>query len=164
MKYLIISTILLVLLGCQNNHSTEKKVNLFCYESNDEDVKRDTFTIENIWQPYSKDSIVFKYNFTFNNLTHTIKMFSSFKSDPCGPGRLSYQLDTLGLIYEQYSCFSRKYKLKSNNDSINRIINVAVKNIKTHPKLKSFNPFNVEPPPLIFSDSVTQCVKFSNSD
>jgi hypothetical protein len=140
MKYFLFFS-LLVLFSCKANHS--KQIDLFFYTSyitKNNNFNRDTFEMDQLKFHKPTDSLGAKFSFELEGKKHEIRMFSSSFKGGCG-GSIFYELDQLGIIYSKKS-FSNFYKrLRSTNDSINNLIDVALENIIAIPELHDESVF-----------------------
>lgn len=147
MKYFLFFSFL-VLLSCTANKSKQK--DLFFYTSyitKYNNFNRDTFEIDQLKFHKATDSLGTSFSFEFEGKNHEIRLYSNCcGSKPVAVDGVSifYELDNLGIIYSKRS-FSNFYKrLRSTNDSINNLIDIALENIIAIPELHDESVF--EPP------------------
>lgn len=126
------------IVACNSRTSNTKTKDLFFY-SNKNNLTFDTLTRENIYRHESKDSLIYEQDFEFNGKSHSIKMFSSDFYAPTDGGQLTYELDSLGIIYSRSTTWYSYQRLKSNNDSLNLIIDAALENIILYPSLHCYH-------------------------
>ncbi|ASS48590.1 MAG: hypothetical protein A3D31_07460 [Candidatus Fluviicola riflensis] len=121
----------LVLFSCSQEKTEKPDEILFHYMINNHDSRRislDTVTIEHLLYHDSKDSLIEQYVFSTNNESHFISLFSNEHYAGIDGGELSFELDTLGIIYSCSTTWFSNIRLKSNNDSINELIDIAIEN------------------------------------
>ncbi|MFA5781993.1 MAG: hypothetical protein WC868_06960 [Bacteroidales bacterium] len=136
-RQLYILIIALIFVCC---NKTEKKPieNLFSYKVTARKIghiKQDTFTIDKIKHHNNKDTLIATQDFELNGRNHLIKMYFCNYWTIDGE-EISYELDDLGIIYSRSTTWPSCIRLKSNNDSINLVIDAALENIILYSKLR----------------------------
>ena len=121
--------ILLILLSCTNNNPLkfEKKI-FFYYNTTTKDFyeySSDSFNINKINHHNDRDTLISQIPFKWNEVSHYINIFSNYKYAPMDGEILNFELDTLGIIFSKSLNWNSYSSLKSNNDSINQLINKA---------------------------------------
>ena len=158
-KFIVcISLMMLMLINSCTNYGIEfkKKNDLFWYvqiPKTNSFEKVDTFKIDKILK-HNNDTLVDSLKFRFNKINHCLRLYSNFNSRSCVQALEYYELDTLGAIYLNYSDGGHYEKLISTNDSINRLINFSIREIKRNKSwFKFVSPIKETimnfPPPII---------------
>lgn len=130
---------LLVFIGlfsCKKN--SKKNDNLLFYYTGSnqyEQFRSDTFNASKINHHSKRDILLVQQEFQFNNKSHFISVFTNDLYAPIDAGYLIYELDTIGAFYSRSTTWYSYRRLKSNNDSINLVIDAAIENILLYPKL-----------------------------
>jgi hypothetical protein len=131
MYKLLIFIVLLVLFSCSQEKKEKPAEIRFHYMLNNHDSRRislDTVTIGNLKHHDSRDSLLEQFKFKTNNERHLISLFSNEHYAAMDGGHLIFELDTLGIIYLCSTTWFSNMRLKSNNDSINELIDIAIEN------------------------------------
>jgi hypothetical protein len=100
----------------------------------------DTLSFANKVRHDEKDSLIYRYNFQFNNGWHTIQVLTNDFYAPIDGGYISYTLDSIGIIYRKSTTWYSCEWIRTNNDSINTIIDAAFGNILMHQELSNYRP------------------------
>ena len=133
----------LIFFSC-NIPEIKKTENIFFYTGAKRSMnyKSDTLTLDKINSSMPEYALVIQ-TFQLNGKSHTIKMFTNDLNAGHDGGELFYQLDSLGIIYSRSTTLYSYRRLRSNNDSINFLIDVALENILLYPKLCCYenNPY-----------------------
>ena len=138
-KFLLFFSFVIVTLsvGCTNyGIKFKKKTDLYWYvqiPNNKQTFRVDTFMFDKILKA-PNDFLVDSLNFTFKKKKHCLRLFSNFYNNNdavCTRIDLEfYKLDSIGVIYSKGVNGRKISKLISTNDSINRLINFSIREIK----------------------------------
>jgi hypothetical protein len=129
-----------ILISCQEK-KTKPKIK-FWYSYNKDNGKHftsDTFEIGKIKQAVGNNSFIANKAFTYKDKSYGISMYTNEPGAPIDGGVVYYELNHLGIIYSRSTAWISYGVLKSNNDSINDLINVAIQNILLHEGLRCFD-------------------------
>lgn len=106
-------------------------------------------------QADTADKLLGQDIFTYGKVQHILKAYTSDNHAPVDGGNLYYTLDSLGIIYIRGTTWPGFSRLKSNNDSINDLINQAFGHILVKPQLHCYkcSPCDTsanlyDPPPM----------------
>lgn len=142
-KVIIYGSILILGLSsisCQEKKTTPEIKFWYSYHAhNDKEFTSDTFEINKIKQPNQDHSFIASKPFTCKNKGYGISMFTNEPNAPIDGGIIYYELNHLGVIYSRSTTWFSYSVLKSNNDSVNNLINVAVQNILLYEDLRCFD-------------------------
>jgi hypothetical protein len=105
----------------------------------DKEHSSDTFEIDQIKQGNGDHSLIAREGFSYKDKGFGISMFTNEPNAPIDGGIIYYELNHLGVIYSRSTTWFSYSVLKSNNDSINDLINVAIQNILLSDKLRCFD-------------------------
>jgi hypothetical protein len=133
-KWMFCFSLLFIFISSCTNHEIKykKKTDLYWYtqtQKTNSNEKVDTIKLNQIFK-HKSDSLIDSLNFRFNKQNHTLRLYSNFNSTSCVQALEYYELDSLGAIYLAYSSGGYYDKLISTNDSINRLINFSIREIK----------------------------------
>ncbi len=129
MYKLLIFIIPLILFGCTQEKTEKPDELLFHYMVNNYRGQRfssDTVTIEKIIRHDNRDKLLDQFAFRINDKKHRIRLFSNICHAPIDGGELLFELDTLGVIYSCSDYWTSSMRLKSNNDSLNDLIDIVL--------------------------------------
>jgi hypothetical protein len=127
-QFLIILTIY-VFVSCDRSAEIKLKEPLKFYYFTYSHYTKDPDSLNKIYWHNSQDSLLASAFFETDGISHKIRMFTSdFYSDIDGGG-LSYELDSIGIIYDRSTTWHSYGRLHTNSDSLNAIIEVALENI-----------------------------------
>lgn len=137
MKYLIVITAI-IFLYCTSCNNSKQKVNdedLFYYTSSlhKYGFNQDTVALQKVQKHDTLDDQIAIDYFELDKKRHTIRMYSNYSHVSCG-SHISYVLDSIGVIYSKGTTWRGYQRLNCTNDSINRIITVALEVILSNPK------------------------------
>lgn len=147
----------LIFVSCSQEKKEKSDELTFHYVINNHDSRRiylDTVTIENLRHHDSRDSLLEQFRFKTNGESHFISLFSNEHYAAIDGGSLIFELDTLGIIYSCSTTWFSSVRLKSNNDSINELVDIAIDNCL----LRSVNRIDFESPN---SDKIATVIQFS---
>lgn len=150
MKKLLFVFILICFISCNNVSIKKQGEDLYFYTGSNQtgSYVLDTLTFDKIERHNHEDSLIASRKFEFKGNMYLIKMFTSDLHAPTDGGRLFYELNELGVIYSRSTTWYSYKRLKSNNDSINSLIGVAIENILLYPELSCYQR------DLIFTETV----------
>jgi hypothetical protein len=77
----------------------------------------------------NKDTLLFSKSFLTNNIHHEIRKYTNLNYSPIDGEIVLYEVDNLGVIFSCNLSWNTFKQMKSSNDSINEIINIALQNI-----------------------------------
>jgi hypothetical protein len=140
MRQLLYIFILTIFFACDNTTKKNESEILFFYVGSNHNgsYKPDTLTSDKIERHDPRDTLIAYQDFEFNGIIHLIKVFTSDLHAPIDGGQLSYELDSLGIIYSRSTTWYSYRRLRSSNDSINSTIDAAIENILLYPKLSCY--------------------------
>ncbi len=148
MKYIFI--LLVVLIACSPKEKKQK--DLFFYTSyitKYNNFDRDTFDIKKLKFHQEGDTLGASFSFEFEGKNHEIRMYADYcgsKPPVFDGGIIFYELDKLGIIYSKSNSFTNFYRrLRCTNDSIDRLIDIALENIIAIPELHHESVFAIPP-------------------
>lgn len=72
-----------------------------------------------------------KYQFLLDNKGHVVRVYDNYNTAAVDGAYYCYQLDTLGVIFSCSDTWNSFYKMRTNNDSLNRIIDFAIDFVNT---------------------------------
>ncbi len=150
--------LLTALIACEQVTEKKQTENLFFYVGSNRNriYKSDTITFDKIERHDSKDTMIAYQDFELNGITHLIKMFTSDLHAPIDGGELTYELDSLGIIYSRSTAWYSYSRLKSSNDSINSTIDAAIENILLYPNLSCYQHDLIFKEPIKFVPPTTE--------
>jgi hypothetical protein len=129
MKAFTILIILISLIACNTKKTTTKDIKLFYISLDRNKDVVDTF-------PYVKKIInsaeyilIHQEGFKYYEKYHAINLYSNRPTAPCDGEYLKYELDDLGVIFIKNTTWNSYLRLKSDNDSINELIDRAMEQI-----------------------------------
>lgn len=117
-----------VFFSCSQEKKEKSDEILFHYMMNNykgERTSLDTVTIEKILRHNDDDKLMKEFTFITHQNAHTIRLFCTGNPAP-DSGELMFELDSLGIIYSCNNFSVSNIRLKSNNDSINELIDVGL--------------------------------------
>lgn len=128
----------IIIFACKNK--VENKQTIFFYTGlmHNGNDSSETFTSNKINRHTDKDTLVTSQDFELKGTKHLIKLFKDKGPVPIDGGALYYELDSLGIIYSRSTIWYSYSRLRSNNDSINLAIDVALETILLYPKLSCY--------------------------
>ncbi|MBS1636903.1 MAG: hypothetical protein JST26_13380 [Bacteroidetes bacterium] len=85
----------------------------------------DTLKREDVNPLADIDELLATEYFEYRGKMHSINMYCSDRKAPVDGGKLKYTLDSLGMIYGRSTTWPSYIRLRSNNDSINDLIQEA---------------------------------------
>lgn len=135
-------TIVLILIialasSCADKKTDEEIVLYYVIGSTHSNSKDTIYTTKN-QQADTTDDLLAQDFFHYKTKDHILKLFTSDNHAPVDGGRLYYTLDSIGIIYERSTTWPGFGRLKSNNDSINDLINQAFAHILQKPQLHCY--------------------------
>jgi hypothetical protein len=144
--------ILLILFICSCNSQTEnsKTETIFYHYTGmniNSNYKLDTINPKLIPRHHINDSLLATSEFDCKGRLHVIRMYTSDFNAPIDGGQIIYELDNLGSVYSRSTTWHTYYRLRSNNDSINLVIDLALENIILNQNLHCYNCY----PPIIIA-------------
>lgn len=98
-------------------------------------IQTDTLDFNDIKKIDLNDSIIGTYEFALNEQEYIISMFSNGHRADIDGGVIYYELKDLGIIYSRSTSWFSYKRLKTDNDSINNIIEIAIDHIILVPDL-----------------------------
>jgi hypothetical protein len=136
-KWLFYFSLFFIFFSSCTNHGlkNKKKTDLYWYvqiSNSKKNFNVDTFKFDKILKP-PNDFLLDSLNFIFKKKKHCLRLYSNFYNKNGFSSRIDiefFTLDSIGVIYSNGvngRCFS---KLISTNDSINRLINFSIREIK----------------------------------
>lgn len=126
-KFLIF-IIPLIFFSCSQETKEKSDEILFHYMMNNyrgERTSLDTVTIDKIIRHNNDDKLMQEFTFFTHQKAHTIRLFCTGNPAP-DSGELMFELDSLGIIYSCNNFSVSNIRLKSNNDSINELIDISL--------------------------------------
>ncbi len=147
-------TIALILIITLTSSCADKKVDdetvLYYVIGSTHSNSKDTIYATKNQQADNTDDLLAQDFFNYKSKDHILKLFTSDNHAPIDGGRLYYTLDSIGIIYERSTTWPGFGRLKSNNDSINDLINQAFAHILQKPKLHCYQcrPIDTFVPPI----------------
>ena len=136
-----IFSLLLVLLIYSCNLQTKKSkisTDIFYY-TGIRNLRIDTLPKKIIPFHGKKDSLIAIKAFELYGHNHLIRMYTDeFYEEVIDGGNLIYEIDSLGIFYSRSTSWPSYSRLKSNNDSINYLIEVALENILLNEQLRCY--------------------------
>jgi hypothetical protein len=125
-KHLII---LFILIACNTKKATTKDIKLYYISLNRDKDMVDTF-------PYVKKNnksdeyiLIHQEGFKYYGKYHAVNLMSNRQTAPCDGEHLKYELDDLGVIFIKNTTWNSYSRLKSDNDSLNELIDRAIEQI-----------------------------------
>jgi len=73
-----------------------------------------------------KDSLIFKKEILIDKQYHELRKYSNSSYSPMDGERITYELDSIGIIFSSSLSWNSLMKFKTSSDSINNIINRAM--------------------------------------
>ena len=138
MKVIVcILPLLLTLASCNffNEKKQEKTQYYYRNTTRNGEFKTKRFEKEQIERHNKLDILVGKASFIFEHKRHEVRVYTNSTHCAIDAERLAYELDNFGIIYSK-STYNEAYSvLKSNNHSINQILERALDFIIFHPDL-----------------------------
>lgn len=134
--------LLLILASCADTHTENKKEILFFNVTTTQDFKTyisDSFKMDEIKHHHLKDTLLEQFGFEVDGKWHWINLFTNHPYEDVDGGYLSFELDTLGIIYSKSTTWISYSRLKSTNDSVNDLITKAFENIILNEKFHTID-------------------------
>lgn len=131
-------SVFFTMLSCSHDSKQERQKELYFYRNTHQKGADSSsyFQRAKIKKHQPTDVLLAQSDFIFNGQQHTIRLFTNYFDSPIDGGRLSYELDQLGIIYSKSTSFYAYAVLKSTNDSINKIFERSLENIIFDPELQ----------------------------
>jgi hypothetical protein len=128
-KYLIISILIISLFACNSKKSSNKKDKLFYIRYSRQKEFYDTVPYSKLNNVYKNDTLIHQEAFYYNGINHVINMTTNEFTSECDGGAIAYKLDDIGIIYLKSTIWHNYLRLKTDNDSLNNLIDRAIENI-----------------------------------
>jgi hypothetical protein len=135
--FVCILPLLLTLASCNflNEKKQEKTQYYYRNTTRNGEFKTKRFEKEQIERHNNLDVLVGQADFIFEHKRHEVRVYTNSTHCAIDAERLAYELDNFGIIYSK-STYNEAYSvLKSNNHSINQILERALDFIIFHPDL-----------------------------
>lgn len=100
----------------------------------------DSLDFESITMADPRDTLIGSTEFTLNGQDHRISMYTSDLVAPMDGGFVYFELKHLGVIYYRSTTWDSYRRLKTDDDSLNYIIDTAIDNIVLNPTLGCYEP------------------------
>jgi len=129
--------LILVLAACSSTSEKKQEKTLYYYRNTTRngEFKSKRFEKEQIERHDKLDILVGKASFIFEHKRHEVRVYTNSTHCAIDAGRLAYELDNFGIIYSKSTYYEAYSVLKSNNHSINQILERALNFIIFHPDL-----------------------------
>lgn len=88
-----------------------------------------------------RDSLITNKEFELYGQMHLIRVFTSDYYAATDGGRLMFEIDSLGIFYSRSTTWPSYSRLRSNNDSINNLIDLAIENILIDESMRCYGCF-----------------------
>lgn len=135
-KYIFI---LIILFACNSSKTDKKNIKLFYLSKNQFSDDVDTIPYLSKYKNTYDDTLIYQDAFQYCGKIHVINMTTNeFKTGVDG-GIIRYKLDDLGSIYSRSKTWKKYIRLKSNNDSLNNLIDRALEIILLNKKFTCVN-------------------------
>ena len=128
-KQLITSILIISLFACSSKKTSNKKDKLFYISYSRKTESYDTVPYSNLNSVYKNDTLIHQEAFYYNGINHVINMTTNEFTAPCDGGAIAYKLDDIGIIYLKSTTWYNYLRLKTDNDSLNNLIDRAIENI-----------------------------------
>ena len=96
-------------------------------------MRTDSISFDRIKKADKADTLIGLTEFTLKGRDHILKMYTSDLVAPVDGGSVYFELNDLGVIYWRSTAWFAYRRLKTNNDSINEIIQTAIDRIVLNP-------------------------------
>ncbi len=125
--------------SCADKNVVENKTVLFYLVNSNNQTNIDTIPYKKNVPLDTADQFLAQDYFYINKTVHTIKAYTSDNHANPDGGQLYYTLDSIGVIYTRSTTWWSFVRLKSNNDSLNDLFNIALGHIIMQPKLSCYH-------------------------
>lgn len=132
----------LLFCACVRKRPASKGQTVFWYDilRRNGNATSDTFYAGGIVRHDSADTLLAVQYFLFNGKDHRIRMYVNDLHAPTDGGRLGYELDSLGMIYMRSTTWHVANRLKSDDDSIDDLIDATLSEILMNSNLLTYRP------------------------
>ena len=124
--------LILLLTACNENYYNKTSNKLFYISHNKNHDYYDTIPYLQSNNRSTNDSLIHQISFDYNGKRHILKMTTNEYNAGKDGGVIRYHLDDIGIIYTKSTTWYSYSRLKSDNDSLNELIDRALENIILH--------------------------------
>lgn len=141
----IFSLLLVLLIYSCNSQTKKSKISTdIFYYTGVKNFRIDTFNLSMLPFHEKRDSLITKGEFELFERKHQIRMYTHI-SGATDEDNLLFEIDSIGIFYSRSINWPSYSRLKSNNDSINILIDFALENILMDERMRCYSYF---PPSL----------------
>jgi hypothetical protein len=135
----IFSLLLVLLIYSCNLQSKKSKISTdIFYYTGIKNFRIDTLNLRMLPFHEKRDSLITKGDFELNGRMHQIRMYTKISESTDG-NNLLFEIDSLGIFYSRSINWPSYSRLRSNNDSINILIDFALENILIDERMRCYS-------------------------